>query len=51
MRKFTASPLLAQMPENEVMSGWITKVNETFTCLGLCGQFYLCGVLKGKTIT
>lgn len=26
MRKFSTSPLLAQMPEKEVMSGWITKV-------------------------
>ncbi|XP_031572263.1 pleckstrin homology domain-containing family H member 1-like isoform X2 [Actinia tenebrosa] len=41
MRKFTASPLLAQMPENEVMSGWITKVKNGSSKRSWC-------VLRGK---
>ncbi|XP_020901839.1 pleckstrin homology domain-containing family H member 1 isoform X2 [Exaiptasia diaphana] len=41
MRKFSTSPLLAQMPEKEVMSGWITKVKNGLSKRSWC-------VLRGK---
>ncbi|XP_048586759.1 pleckstrin homology domain-containing family H member 1 isoform X2 [Nematostella vectensis] len=42
MRKFASSPLLAQMPEKEAMSGWVTKVKHGTSRKSWCvlrGQF------------